>query len=170
MGFSRPSPTPTLLFSVPFFVFFFPDNSLLAGLKVRIPGDRRCYARVRVVQASIHRRRRGTERNVMYGVGLRQSGNTTVRFVRCALFRCTTTLLGVQSWVRFCQQEFGEFPRLVGRYCSYLLPKQAGGTPQILVDKISYMTGRLRVYRVPQKGLSNFEISRHSAASREACL
>ena len=29
------------------------------------------------------------------------------------------TLLGVQSWVRFCQQEFGEFPRLVGRYCSY---------------------------------------------------
>ena len=56
------------------------------------------------------------------------------------------TLLGVQSWVRFCQQEFGEFPRLVGRYCSYLLPKQAGGTPQILVDKTSPMTGRLRVY------------------------
>ena len=25
--------------------------------------------------------------------------------------------LGVQSWVRFCQQEFGEFPRLAGRYC-----------------------------------------------------
>ena len=48
--------------------------------------------------------------------------------------------------MRFCQQEFGEFPRLVGRYCSYLLPKQAGGTPQILVDKTSRMTGRLRVY------------------------
>ena len=25
----------------------------------------------------------------------------------------------------------GEFPRLVGRYCSYLLPKQDGGTFQI---------------------------------------
>ena len=34
---------------------------------------------------------------------------------------------------------------LVGRYCSYLLLKQAGGTPQILVDKTSPMTGRLRV-------------------------
>ena len=48
--------------------------------------------------------------------------------------------------MRFCQQEFGEFPQLVGRYCSYLLPKQAGGTPQIIVDKTSRMTGRLRVY------------------------
>ena len=57
-----------------------------------------------------------------------------------------TTLLGVPSCVRFCQQEFVEFPRLVGRYCSYLLPKQAGGTPQILVDKTSAMSGRLRVY------------------------
>ena len=34
----------------------------------------------------------------------------------------------------------------MGRYCSYLLPKQAGGAPQILVDKTSPMTGRLRVY------------------------
>jgi len=39
------------------------------------------------------------------------------------------TLLGVQSWVRFCQQEFGEFPRLVGRYCSYILPKFLLTTP-----------------------------------------
>ena len=62
------------------------------------------------------------------------------------------TLLGVQSWVRICQQEFGEFPRLVGRYCSYLLPKQAGGTPQILVDKTSRMTGRLRVYTLSLSG------------------
>ena len=37
-------------------------------------------------------------------------------------------------------------PRLVGRYCSYLLPRQAAGTPQILVDKTSRMTGCLRVY------------------------
>ena len=57
-----------------------------------------------------------------------------------------STLLGVQLWVRFCRQEFGEFPRLVGRYCDYLLPKQAMGTPQILVDKTSPMTGCLRVY------------------------
>ena len=40
-----------------------------------------------------------------------------------------STLLGISSWVRFCRQEFGRFPRLVGRYCSYLLPKQAGGDP-----------------------------------------
>ena len=59
--------------------------------------------------------------------------------------KSTTTLLGVQSWMRFCQKEFGEFPRLVGRYYSYLLPKQARGTPQILVDKTSPMTARLRV-------------------------
>ena len=55
------------------------------------------------------------------------------------------TLLGGHSWVRFCQQ-FVEFCRLVGRNCSHLLPKQAGGTPQILVDKTSSMSGRLRVY------------------------
>ena len=60
-------------------------------------------------------------------------------------FKAMSTLLGVPSCVRFCQQEFGEFPWLVGRYCSYLLPKQAGGTPQIIVDKTSCMTGRLRV-------------------------
>ena len=57
-----------------------------------------------------------------------------------------TTLLGVQSWVRFCRQEFVEFPRLVGRYCSYLLPMQAGGTPQILIFKTLRMTGRPKVY------------------------
>ena len=55
------------------------------------------------------------------------------------------TLLGGSSFARFCQQEVGEFPRLVGRYCSYLLPKQARRTTQILVDKTSPMTGRLRV-------------------------
>ena len=55
------------------------------------------------------------------------------------------TLLGVQSWVRFCQQEFGEFPRPAWAVGSYSSPP-AGGTPQILVDKPSPMTGRLRVY------------------------
>ena len=38
----------------------------------------------------------------------------------------------------------------MGRYYSYLLPKQARGTPQILVDKTSPMTGRLRVYNYEQ--------------------
>ena len=61
--------------------------------------------------------------------------------VRAACIAKTNTLLGVPSCVRFCQQEFGEFPRLVGRSCSHLLPKQAGGTPQNLVDKNSRMTG-----------------------------
>ena len=56
------------------------------------------------------------------------------------------TLLGVPSCVRLCQQKFGQFPRLVGRYCSYLLPMQAGGIPETFVDKTSRMTGRLRVY------------------------
>ena len=58
-----------------------------------------------------------------------------------------TTLLGVPSCARFCQQEFVEFPRLVGRYCSYLLPKQAGGTIQILIFKTLQMTGRPTVYK-----------------------
>ena len=58
------------------------------------------------------------------------------------------TLLGGHSWVRFCQQEFGDFRRLVGRYCSHLLPKQAGGTPKIFVDITLRMTSRLRVYKV----------------------
>ena len=48
--------------------------------------------------------------------------------------------------MRFCRQEFGEFPRLVGRYCSYLLPKQAGRTPQIFVFKTLQMAGRPTVY------------------------
>ena len=53
------------------------------------------------------------------------------------------------DWVGFTL--IWDFPRLVGRYCSYLLPKQAGGTPQILVDKTSPMSGRLRVYVKIQK-------------------
>ena len=52
-----------------------------------------------------------------------------------------STLLGVPSFPRF-----GEFLRLVGRYCSYLLPKQAGGTPQMFIFKTLWMTGRPTVY------------------------
>ena len=66
------------------------------------------------------------ERNLLPPGGcctLVQAGSWQVKFD----FSCTGpigyTLLGVPSWVRFCQQEFGVFPRMVGRYCSYLLPK-----------------------------------------------
>ena len=55
------------------------------------------------------------------------------------------TLLGVPSRVRFCQQEFGDFPRPAWAVGSYSSGPPAGGTPQILVDKTSCITGRLRV-------------------------
>ena len=42
---------------------------------------------------------------------------------------------GGLSFARFWRREFGKFPRLVGRFCSYQLPKQVGGTPQILFFK-----------------------------------
>ena len=57
-----------------------------------------------------------------------------------------STLLGVPSCVRFCQQEFGEFPRPAWAVGSHSSGPPAGGTPQILVDKTSRMTGHLRVY------------------------
>ena len=59
------------------------------------------------------------------------------------------THLGGHSWLKFCQQEFGEFPRpawAVGSYSSGPL-----GTPQILADKTSPMSVCLRVYNVWSK-------------------
>ena len=41
----------------------------------------------------------------------------------------------------------------MGRYCSYLLPKQTGGTTQILVFKTLRMTGRPTVYVSPDAHL-----------------
>ena len=35
-------------------------------------------------------------------------------------------------------------PWLVGCYCSYLLPKQAGGTPQILIDRVDVKPNKTR--------------------------
>ena len=40
-----------------------------------------------------------------------------------------------------------EFPRLVGRYCCYLLPKQTGGTTQILIFQTLRMIGHPALYR-----------------------
>ena len=38
----------------------------------------------------------------------------------------------LQVWqLGWVDSDLGGFPRLVGRYCSYLLPKQDGGTSQI---------------------------------------
>ena len=65
--------------------------------------------------------------------------------VRSELMEQVCTLLGVQSWVRFCQQEFGEFPWPAWAVGSYSSGPAAGGTPQILVDKTLRMTSRLRV-------------------------
>ena len=48
--------------------------------------------------------------------------------VHAKLYRASHVLEDL-GWVRF-----GEFPRLVGRYGSYLLPKQDGGTSQIHVN------------------------------------
>ena len=42
---------------------------------------------------------------------------TMVRFVKT--HEVYSLRRPVMSWVRFCRQEFGEFPRLVGSYCSY---------------------------------------------------
>ena len=62
------------------------------------------------------------------------------------MFFWPSTLLGVPSFARFCQQEFGEFPRPACAVGSYSSGPSAGGAPKILVDKTSPMTGRLRVY------------------------
>ena len=51
----------------------------------------------------------------------------------------TTTLLGGSSFARFCQQEFGEFPRPAWAVGSYSSGPAAGGTPQFP------KTNRLRV-------------------------
>ena len=55
--------------------------------------------------------------------------------VLCELisFQYRVTLVGVQPWLGCLR--LGEFPRLVGRYCWYLLPKQDGGTFQIKVNR-----------------------------------
>ena len=52
------------------------------------------------------------------------------------------TLLGVPSYVIFCWMCFGKFPWLVGRFCSYLLPKQALTTRKERHNKISWIRGR----------------------------
>ena len=71
-----------------------------------------------------------------------------------------TTIWGVRSFARFWREGFGEFPRLVGRYCNYLLPKQAGGTTQILAFKTLRMIGRPALYR--SRSSQNPELRPHN--------
>ena len=69
------------------------------------------------------------------------------------------TIWGSLSVVRFWRWGFGEFPRLVGRYCSYLLPKQARGTPQILIFKTPRPIGRPRLYFLAKNYTWNTQVN-----------
>ena len=69
------------------------------------------------------------------------------------------TLLGGSSFAQgFVNKNLGSSPGWWAATVatSYLLSKQAGGTPQIRVDKTSTMTGRLRVYRISSQNWSGF--------------
>ena len=68
------------------------------------------------------------------------------------IYTVPCTLLGGSSFARFCQQEFGEFPRPAWAVGSYSSGPLALGTPQILVDKTLRMTSRLRVYNGARLG------------------
>ena len=68
----------------------------------------------------------------------------TSHFVKLNLNKVCTEWGGL-SVVRFWRWGFGEFRRLVGCYCSYLLPKQVRGTTQILIFKTSRPIGRPRL-------------------------
>ena len=77
---------------------------------------------------------------------LRDSSEGQLKIYLDKFNRDRNTLLGGSSFARFCQQEFGEFPRPAWAVGSYSSGPTAGGTPQILVDKTLRMTSRLRVY------------------------
>ena len=66
-------------------------------------------------------------------IRMTHSRGITDQHVR-GMLRQVCTLLGGHSWMRFCQQEFGEFPRPAWAVGSYSRGPPAGGTPQILVD------------------------------------
>ena len=64
-----------------------------------------------------------------------QGGIIRYRNTFCSRQNGCCTIWGVRSFARFWRWGFWEFPRLVGRYCSYLLHMQAGRTTQIIVLK-----------------------------------
>ena len=53
----------------------------------------------------------------------------------------TCTEFPIPSFIEIFRLSFREFPRLVGRYCIYLLPKQGRGTPKTKHDEISRTMG-----------------------------
>ena len=50
------------------------------------------------------------------------------------------------QWQGFEDKNLGSSPSLLGQQVATVAAHQPGGTPQIIVDKTSRMTGRLRVY------------------------
>ena len=81
----------------------------------------------------------------------------------------TVHSLSIQSWVRFCQQEFGEFPWPAWAVGSYSNGPPAGVTPQIVVDRTSPVTGRLRVYSNINPPIRNVLLRLFTKVDR-ACL
>ena len=80
---------------------------------------------------------------IQLGRGLcNQWPRNCTHFIPVENYQSFTTLLGVPSFAKFWRWGFGEFPRLVGSYCSYQLPKQT----QISIFKSLRMTGRPTVY------------------------
>ena len=74
------------------------------------------------------------------------------------------TALFIQSAARFQTRGFEMFPRLVGRYCSYLLPKQALATFRINATKhFNRLNEKCCIYRIrgifwSYVSVSNFHI------------
>ena len=68
-----------------------------------------------------------------------------------SIMSCSREHDSLQGWACGCAPRlgwlrFGELPLLVGRYCSYLLPMQTGGTTQVLVFKTLRMMDRPALY------------------------
>ena len=63
------------------------------------------------------------------------------------VYRAGYHLLGFED------ENLGRSPRLVGRYCNYLLPKQTGVTTQFIIFKTLRMIGRPALYTASSKNL-----------------
>ena len=61
------------------------------------------------------------------------------------IFLWTCTLWGLPSFVIFCWKWFGKILRLVGWYCSYLLPKQVHTTTKVKHNKTSRIEGTAQI-------------------------
>ena len=92
----------------------------LEGPKIHI-----CDSRMRIFNTSI---------NIMFSIPLFTITNFTFQGYAYAEFP-------IPSCREVFWKSFRDFPRLVGRYCSQLLPKQGRGTPKTEHDKISLHDG-----------------------------